>query len=126
MDTNTRPASLERITTREAALAFIEEQVAAVRRQVGEKKVLLALSGGVDSSVAALLLKQQGFDVVGVFMKNWEETDENGVCLATQDYDDVRDVCQSIGIPYYSVNFVKEYWDRVFSLCCAAIFLILS
>ena len=58
MDTNTRPASLERITTREAALAFIEEQVAAVRRQVGEKKVLLALSGGVDSSVVAALLSR--------------------------------------------------------------------
>ena len=79
------------------------------------QRIVVGMSGGVDSSVAALLLKQQGFDVVGVFMKNWEETDENGVCLATQDYDDVRDVCQSIGIPYYSVNFVKEYWDRVFS-----------
>ena len=73
------------------------------------------MSGGVDSSVAALLLKEQGYDVVGVFMKNWEEQDENGVCTAETDWQDVRDVCDLIGIPYYSVNFAKEYWDRVFS-----------
>ena len=71
MDTNTRPASLERITTREAALAFIEEQVAAVRRQVGEKKVLLALSGGVDSSVvAALLIRAVGKQLVCVHVNH--------------------------------------------------------
>lgn len=79
------------------------------------QRVVVGMSGGVDSSVAALLLKRQGFDVMGVFMKNWEETDENGVCAATQDYDDVREVCETIGIPYYSVNFAKEYWDRVFT-----------
>ena len=73
------------------------------------------MSGGVDSSVAALLLKEQGYDVVGVFMKNWEEEDENGVCTAESDWADVREVCDRIGIPYYSVNFAKEYWDRVFS-----------
>lgn len=79
------------------------------------QRIVVGMSGGVDSSVATLLLKQQGFDVVGVFMRNWEETDENGVCTATQDYDDVRAVCETIGIPYYSVNFAREYWDRVFS-----------
>ena len=73
------------------------------------------MSGGVDSSVAALLLKEQGYDVVGVFMKNWEEKDENGVCTSETDWRDVRDVCDLIGIPYYSVNFAREYWDRVFS-----------
>jgi len=73
------------------------------------------MSGGVDSSVAALLLKEQGYDVVGVFMKNWEEQDENGACTAENDWRDVREVCDLIGIPYYSVNFAKEYWDRVFS-----------
>ena len=73
------------------------------------------MSGGVDSSVAALLLKEQGYDVVGVFMKNWEEEDPNGVCTAETDWADVREVCDTIGIPYYSVNFAKEYWDRVFS-----------
>ena len=72
------------------------------------------MSGGVDSSVTALLLKEQGYDVVGIFMKNWDDTDENGVCTATEDYKDVAKVAAQIGIPYYSVNFEKEYWDRVF------------
>ncbi len=79
-------------------------------------RVVVGMSGGVDSSVAALLLKRQGYDVVGVFMKNWEEKDEEGVCTAERDFSDVRDVCDVIGIPYYSVNFAREYWDRVFSL----------
>lgn len=79
------------------------------------ERIVVGMSGGVDSSVAALLLKQQGYDVVGVFMKNWEEQDENGVCTAEADWQDVRDVCDGIGIPYYSVNFAREYWDRVFS-----------
>ena len=73
------------------------------------------MSGGVDSSVTAYLLKEQGYDVVGVFMKNWEEKDENGTCTSESDWRDVRDVCDIIGIPYYSVNFAKEYWDRVFT-----------
>ena len=79
------------------------------------ERVVVGMSGGVDSSVAALLLKEQGYDVVGVFMKNWEEEDENGACTAESDWADVRDVCDRIGIPYYSVNFAKEYWDRVFA-----------
>lgn len=78
-------------------------------------RVVVGMSGGVDSSVSALLLKQQGYDVVGVFMKNWDGTDENGVCTATTDYRDVAKVASKIGIPYYSVNFEKEYWDRVFT-----------
>lgn len=77
--------------------------------------VVVGMSGGVDSSVAAYLLKQQGFEVVGIFMKNWEENDDEGVCTATQDYADVRSVCETIDIPYYTVNFAKEYRDRVFS-----------
>jgi len=79
------------------------------------ERIVVGMSGGVDSSVAALLLKEQGYDVVGVFMKNWEEKDDNGVCTAEADWADVRDVCDQIGIPCYSVNFAKEYWDRVFS-----------
>ena len=79
-------------------------------------RVVVGMSGGVDSAVSALLLKEQGYDVVGVFMKNWEEQDENGVCTAESDWRDVQDVCELIGIPYYSVNFAKEYRDRVFSL----------
>ena len=78
-------------------------------------RVVLGMSGGVDSSVAALLLKEQGYEVIGVFMKNWDDTDEFGVCTATVDYEDVRRVCDQIGIPYYSVNFEQQYWDKVFT-----------
>ncbi|PLT30894.1 tRNA 2-thiouridine(34) synthase MnmA [Peribacillus deserti] len=80
-----------------------------------DTRVVVGMSGGVDSSVAALLLKQQGYDVVGIFMKNWDDTDENGVCTATEDYNDVIRVCNQIGIPYYAVNFEKQYWDKVFT-----------
>lgn len=79
-----------------------------------QTRIVVGMSGGVDSSVSALLLKQQGYDVVGVFMKNWDDSDDDGVCTATQDYEDVAKVAAKIGIPYYSVNFEKEYWDRVF------------
>ncbi|ETT81050.1 tRNA 2-thiouridine(34) synthase MnmA [Viridibacillus sp. FSL R5-0477] len=78
-------------------------------------RVVVGMSGGVDSSVAAYLLKQQGYEVIGIFMKNWDDTDENGVCTATEDYDDVIKVCNQIGIPYYAVNFEKQYWDKVFT-----------
>ena len=77
------------------------------------KTVVVGMSGGVDSSVAALLLKQQGYNVIGLFMLNWEET-ENDCCTAQSDYEDVKRVCSKIGIPYYTVNFAKEYMDRVF------------
>lgn len=77
-------------------------------------RVVVGMSGGVDSSVAALELKERGFEVIGIFMKNWDDQDESGLCTADQDYDDVRRVCDQIGIPYYTVNFEKEYWDRVF------------
>lgn len=78
-------------------------------------RVVLGMSGGVDSSVAALLLKEQGYDVIGVFMKNWDDTDEFGHCTAEEDADDVRRVCAQIGIPCYTVNFEKEYYDKVFA-----------
>ena len=79
-------------------------------------RVVVGMSGGVDSAVSALLLKRAGYDVVGVFMKNWEEKDEDGVCTSENDWKDVQNVCDKIDIPYYSVNFAKEYWDRVFTL----------
>lgn len=79
------------------------------------KTVVVGLSGGVDSSVAALLLKEQGYNVIGLYMNNWEETDSCGNCTGEQDFADVRRVANKIGIPYYSVNFAKEYMDRVFS-----------
>lgn len=84
-------------------------------RKPSEIRVVVGMSGGVDSSVAAYLLKQQGYDVIGIFMKNWDDTDENGVCTATEDYEDVIAVCNQIGIPYYAVNFEKQYWDKVFT-----------
>lgn len=75
-------------------------------------RVVVGISGGVDSSIAAYLLKQQGHEVIGLFMVNWEEID--GTCTAETDYEDVKRVCNKIGIPYYSVNYAKEYYDRVF------------
>lgn len=74
--------------------------------------VVVGLSGGVDSAVAALLLQEEGCDVTGVFMRNWDENDGN--CPADTDYEDVRAVSEILGIPYYSVNFENEYMDRVF------------
>ena len=79
------------------------------------KTVVVGMSGGVDSSVVALKLKQQGYNVIGLFMKNWEEKDETGHCTSEADYEDVKRVCNKIGIPYFTVNFAKEYMDRVFS-----------
>ena len=79
-----------------------------------KETIVVGMSGGVDSSVTALLLKEQGYNVIGLFMKNWEEKDELGRCTSTQDYADVASVCDNIGIPYYSVNFSKEYYERVF------------
>ena len=79
------------------------------------KTVVVGMSGGVDSSVAALLLKQQGYNVIGLYMSNWEEQDECGACTGEEDFADVRRVANAIGIPYYTVNFAKEYMDRVFS-----------
>ncbi len=72
------------------------------------------MSGGVDSSVCAALLKSQGYKVIGIFMKNWEEEEE---CPAYDDFQDVAAVCTQLDIPYYSLNFAKEYWERVFSHC---------
>lgn len=79
------------------------------------KKVILGMSGGVDSSVSALLLKESGYDVIALFMKNWDEKDEDGVCTATEDADDARRVANQLGIPFYTISFEKEYWDTVFT-----------
>ena len=69
------------------------------------KTVIVGMSGGVDSSAAALLLKKQGYNVIGLFMLNWEETDGRGACNADADFADVQRVCGALEIPYYSVNF---------------------
>lgn len=76
--------------------------------------IVVGMSGGVDSSVVAKLLKEKGEQIVGLFMKNWEEKDDNGVCTSEADFADVKAVASEIGIPYYGVNFAKEYMDRVF------------
>lgn len=82
---------------------------------MSQKTVIVGMSGGVDSSVSALLLKQQGYRVIGLFMKNWEEQNEEGICTSAHDYDDVRKVCEQINIPYYAINFVEEYRTQVFA-----------
>ena len=78
-----------------------------------DRRVIVGMSGGVDSAAAALLLKEQGYEVMGVFMRNWE--DQDGTCPAEQDYEDVRRISEALDIPYYTVNFTREYQDRVFS-----------
>ena len=75
-------------------------------------KIAVGMSGGVDSSVTAFILKEAGHDVIGIFMKNWDEDDRE--CPAIQDYEDALSVCQKLNIPLYSFNFSKEYWDNVF------------
>ncbi len=89
------------------------------------KKVVIGMSGGVDSSVAAILLKKQGYEVIGLFMRNWDSSINNdylgnpnlnnNICPQEQDYNDAKAVCEKLEIPLYRVDFVKEYWDFVFT-----------
>ncbi|MFU8837616.1 MAG: tRNA 2-thiouridine(34) synthase MnmA [Thiohalomonadaceae bacterium] len=79
------------------------------------RRIIVGISGGVDSSVAALLLQQQGDQVEGLFMKNWEEDDTQEHCSVAEDLADARQVCERLGIPLQAINFSAEYWDRVFS-----------
>lgn len=79
-----------------------------------QTKVIVGMSGGVDSSVSALLLLQQGYQVEGLFMKNWEEDDGTEYCTAKEDMADAQAVCDKLGIPLHSANFAAEYWDNVF------------
>ena len=90
------------------------------------KKVVIGMSGGVDSSVAAIELKKQGYEVIGLFMRNWDsalnndilgnpDLNQGNICPQEQDYNDAKKVCEKIGIPLHRVDFVKEYWDYVFT-----------
>jgi tRNA-uridine 2-sulfurtransferase len=79
------------------------------------KTVVVGMSGGVDSSVVALLVKLQGYQTIGLFMKNWDEINPDGSCSADADYQDVIRVCEKLDVPYYSVNFVEEYKNAVFA-----------
>lgn len=78
------------------------------------QKVIVGMSGGVDSSVSAYLLLQQGYQVEGLFMKNWEEDDSDEYCAAAEDLADAEKVCETLGIELHTVNFAAEYWDNVF------------
>ncbi|HET7921345.1 MAG TPA: tRNA 2-thiouridine(34) synthase MnmA [Gammaproteobacteria bacterium] len=78
-------------------------------------RVIVGLSGGVDSAVAALLLQQQGHAVEGLFMDNWEDGEDETYCTAAQDFQDARQICDTLGIPLHKVNFAAEYRERVFS-----------
>ncbi|MBD2819163.1 tRNA 2-thiouridine(34) synthase MnmA [Xenorhabdus sp. 42] len=79
-----------------------------------QKKVIVGMSGGVDSSVSAYLLLQQGYQVAGLFMKNWEEDDGEEYCSAAADLSDAQAVCDKLGIELHTINFAAEYWDNVF------------
>ncbi len=84
-------------------------------QQTKAQKILVAMSGGVDSSVAALKLIEQGYDVAAMFMKNWEAADENSPCPALQDLEDAKTVCNTLNIKLHTVNFSHEYWENVFA-----------
>ena len=85
----------------------------ALNTSANSGRVMLGMSGGVDSSVAALLLKQSGFEVAGLFMQNWED-DGSGTCRAEEDRKDAVAVCGRLGIPFHARNFATEYWNEVF------------
>lgn len=78
-------------------------------------KVIVGMSGGVDSSVAAWLLKEQGYQVEGLFMKNWEQDDNDGFCPASLDLADAQAVCNQLCIPLHTINFSEQYWNKVFT-----------
>ncbi|MBO5777654.1 MAG: tRNA 2-thiouridine(34) synthase MnmA, partial [Clostridia bacterium] len=80
------------------------------------KRVVIGMSGGVDSAVAASILKEQGYDVIGLYMSNWKDTEPDGCCTGEQDWTDVQGICARIGIPYYSVDFSEQYMEHVFKL----------
>jgi tRNA-specific 2-thiouridylase len=79
-----------------------------------DKKIIVGLSGGVDSSVAAFLLLEKGFEVEALFMKNWDEDDEDEYCSASEDLADAQQVADQLGIKLHTVNFSHEYWEDVF------------
>jgi len=82
---------------------------------MSKKKVVIGMSGGVDSSVAAWMLKEQGYEVVGLFMKNWEDDDDSEYCSSRQDWIDAASVADVVGVDIEAVNFAAEYKDRVFA-----------
>ena len=92
----------------------MNHQAATSTLKASTLKVIVGMSGGVDSSVSAYLLLQQGYQVEGLFMKNWEEDDGTDYCTAKEDLADAQAVCDKLGIKLHTANFASEYWDRVF------------
>jgi tRNA-specific 2-thiouridylase len=105
-DTSSTPVSESFNAHRPLTLADVENP--------STKHVIVGMSGGVDSSVSAVLLQQAGFKVEGLFMKNWEEDDGTEYCTAMDDLADAQAVCDKIGMKLHTANFAMEYWDRVF------------
>ncbi|MFQ3196569.1 MAG: tRNA-specific 2-thiouridylase [Paraglaciecola sp.] len=95
-------------------MSTIQSQNAIENSDNSNKKVIVGMSGGVDSSVSAYLLLQQGYQVEGLFMKNWEEDDNEEYCAAAQDLNDAQSVADKLGIELHTINFAAEYWDNVF------------
>ncbi|MGH8818168.1 MAG: MnmA/TRMU family protein, partial [Achromobacter pestifer] len=113
---------MSQISTKEAphaapsACCPPEGEALALGRPGGKRgRVVVGMSGGVDSSVTAWLLKQQGYDVVGLFMKNWEDDDDSEYCSTRQDLLDAASVADLVGVDFEFVNFAAEYKDRVFA-----------
>ena len=103
------------VQTQEQKASIIAPLQLISRTQNMGKRVVVGLSGGVDSSVSAYLLKQQGYEVIGLFMKNWEDDDDSEYCSSRQDFIDAASVADVIGIDIEAVNFAKEYKERVFA-----------
>lgn len=93
---------------------MIDALTSSARHSAATPRVVVGMSGGVDSSVAALLLQRQGYHTSGVFMKNWQESDPAFSCTAADDARDAADVCDRLGVEFDAVEFVREYWERVF------------
>ena len=117
MSSNVRPATMERITTPALAESFIDQQLTELRQQIGDKKVLLALSGGVDSSVAALLTKESGDECIGATMKLYNNEDigvhREKTCCSLDDVEDARSVAYQMDMPYYVFNFTADFHTEV-------------
>ena len=97
---------------------YLQQQIAnlgQLNKPLAEYKVIVGMSGGVDSTVAAYLLQKLGLQVEGLFMKNWEEDDGTDYCTAIADLEDAQAVCHKLNIPLHTANFAAEYWDNVFS-----------